>query len=417
MFKKIIQSLVTKAAVAFINFCILIISSKYLGINSRGEISIFILNIAIIQAINEIYTGYSIIHFIPKFNLKKIILNGFIYTLIFCSLSNFIVVFFNKQVLGYEWLGYAVSLFIIWNTFNCVIILGKQKIATYNFLSFLQPLLLLIGIIFYVFVLKVCTFQSYIFPLMLSFAGATVLSSLVVFKNVNVSISLKVSPYELKPILINGFLFQANVLMYLFCNRYSYYFLPTTAKVGLYASASVLIESVLIVVNGIAPVLISRAANRGNTEETASLALSLSKLSFVFSCLVMVIVFAIPESFYVYLLGTEFTGIKQLMLVYAPGILLVSFFATLSNYFSALGKQKIIFYCYAFGFIFTILFAPIFVKYYDTKGAAYSAMCSYFIITIATCITFIRSNKLSLRQFFSIRHDYQILKQLSFLKN
>ncbi|MEO6303240.1 MAG: hypothetical protein ABIP51_08705, partial [Bacteroidia bacterium] len=98
MFKNIIHSLFTKGVVAIINFFILIVSSRYLGVSSRGEISIFILNIAIIQIVNEIYTGYSLVYFIPKFNLKKMYVLGLIYTLIFCSLSNVIVVFLNKQV-------------------------------------------------------------------------------------------------------------------------------------------------------------------------------------------------------------------------------------------------------------------------------------------------------------------------------
>ena len=76
MLKNIFQSVIVKALVALINFCILIISSKYLGISSRGEISIFILNIAIIQGINEVFTGYSLIYFLQKFNIKKIIVAG-----------------------------------------------------------------------------------------------------------------------------------------------------------------------------------------------------------------------------------------------------------------------------------------------------------------------------------------------------
>ena len=40
-----------------INFLILIISSRYLGVSSRGDIGLFILNISIVQIISGIYTG------------------------------------------------------------------------------------------------------------------------------------------------------------------------------------------------------------------------------------------------------------------------------------------------------------------------------------------------------------------------
>ena len=80
MFRNIIQSVFTKGFVAVINFLVFIISAKYLGTSSRGEINILVLNIAIIQILNEIYTGYSLIYFIPKYDLKKIFLTGIIYT-------------------------------------------------------------------------------------------------------------------------------------------------------------------------------------------------------------------------------------------------------------------------------------------------------------------------------------------------
>jgi hypothetical protein len=113
MIKLIFQSLVTKSAVAVVNFLILIISSKYLGVSSRGEISLFILNLSIVQIVSGIYTGYSIVHFVPKFNLKKILLHAVVFTLIFNSLSNTIIIFLNKQVAGYEWLGHLIHL-IVW---------------------------------------------------------------------------------------------------------------------------------------------------------------------------------------------------------------------------------------------------------------------------------------------------------------
>ena len=55
MLKKIIATLFTKGFVALINLAILLISSRELGGEVRGQVSLLILNIAIIQAINEIW--------------------------------------------------------------------------------------------------------------------------------------------------------------------------------------------------------------------------------------------------------------------------------------------------------------------------------------------------------------------------
>lgn len=281
MFKNLIYSLITKAGIALINFSILVLSSRYLGVSSRGEISIFILNITIIQVINEVYTGYSIIHFIPKFNFKKIVVSATIYTLIFCSLSNVVLAFLNKQVPGYEWLGYIISLLVIFNTFNCVLILGKENIKAYNFLSFLQPFILLAGIVFCIFILKEDTFVAYVFPLLVSFIFAVAASTPLVLNYFLRSVSPPA--FTASSIFSKGFTFQVSILMFLFANRYSYYLLPDRASVGMYSSSVSLMESVLIIANSISPVLLSKVANQGNTTASANITLTLSKTSFFFN--------------------------------------------------------------------------------------------------------------------------------------
>src|SRR3954470_3552906 len=128
MIKNIIQTLFTKGFVAITNFLILIVSAKYLGVNTRGEISLFVLNIANIQIINEIYTGYSLVYFVPKFNLKKLVMNGVVWTIIATSVSNLLFYAWNKEITGYEWDMFFLSVMVILNTFNMVIILAKENV-------------------------------------------------------------------------------------------------------------------------------------------------------------------------------------------------------------------------------------------------------------------------------------------------
>ncbi|MEO6304963.1 MAG: polysaccharide biosynthesis C-terminal domain-containing protein, partial [Bacteroidia bacterium] len=335
---------------------------------------------------------------------------GLIYTLIFCSLSNVVVVFLDKQVPGYGWLGYIVSLLIIVNTFNCVLILGKEKVKIYNFLNLLQPLLLLIGLGFSLLVLKEFTFSSYLFPLLFSFVAAFIFSTAIVLRfDFNAS---KEKTFDLKPIIVNGLICQAAVLMHIFCNRYSYYLLPSTAKVGLYSSASSLIESVLIIANGISPVLLARVANTGDTLKSSEMTLSLSKASLIFSFVAVLVIFLLPEGFFIYLLGDGYVGIKRLMMLYSPGILMVSFFGIISHYFSALGKLKLTLFCNSFGFVISLIFAPILIKRYDMDGAAYTVNLAYMAVGIAIATAFFITNKMKLKRLLSFKNDLQNLKDI-----
>ncbi len=69
--------------------------------------------------------------------------------------------------------------------------------------------------------------------------------------------------FEMKPILKNGLYCQLAVLMYILSGRLSYYLLETKPDVGLYSTASSLIESVLIITNSITPILLSKIALSG----------------------------------------------------------------------------------------------------------------------------------------------------------
>ena len=220
--------------------------------------------------------------------------------------------------------------------------------------------------------------------------------------------------FELKPILVKGFTFQTSLLLFVFVNRYSYYLLPDIANVGLYSSASSLVEALLIIVNGISPVLLARVSNTRNTSKSVDLTLALSKASFILSFISVLILVLIPESFFVLVLGQGFQGIKQMMILYSPGVLLVSLFGSMSYYFFAIGKQKVVLYCYSIGFISTLLFAPVLIKNYENAGAAYNANIAYTLIAVAVCSAFTVTNKLGLKRFFSLRNDFNFIKKLIF---
>lgn len=409
MIKNIIQTLFTKGFVAIINFLILIVSAKYLGVNTRGEISLFVLNIANIQIINEIYTGYSLVYFVPKFSLKKIFTNGLVWTLITTSVSNIIFYFLNKDIPGFEIDMFLLSLLIILNTFNMVILLAREKVKLYNILSMLQPALLLISILFYALVLNEFTFKAYIIPLYISFSVAFLFSFLAVIKLVKTGEDK--TEYALKPILENGFFCQLAGWFHLLANRFSLYFFATSAMIGLYSAASSLIESVWIISTGISPIVLARISNTGDTDFNRKITLALAKASFLLSVVAVTVVYFLPQPLFTFLLGKDFREVKEVMLLISPGIIFISFSTIISHYFSGLGKLKFIAFCNFLGFVITASLAPFLISLYGVKGAAIVANSSYFISSVTLFIGFIINAKISMRDFFFFRKDIDTIKQ------
>lgn len=410
MLQKVIQSLFTKGSVAVVNFLILIVTSKYLGISTRGDIGIIMLNLAIIQMINEIYTGYSLVHFIAKYNINKIYLNGLAFTLISTMITNGALFFLHKQAGEYAWLFYIVSIIVILNTFNCVIILAKEYYRMYNFLSFLQPVLLLAGIFVFTNVYGNYTFDSYVWPLIISFTISFVISSYFVI--IYILKGDQKQEFDITGIIKNGLYCQAAGVMFILSVRLSYYLLKTRSDVGLYSTSSSLIEAVLIITNAVTPILLSRVAIQGKTNDSIRLTLVFAKLCFVISILAIVVVYFLPIQVFTYLLGDTFAQSKHIMLLLSPGIVFLSFSGIVSHYFSGIGNIKMVSFYNAFGFVTTIILAPILINKYGITGAAITTNAASFITFVVSLIVFLKFTGTSFSSLFDFKNDIKELKSV-----
>jgi O-antigen/teichoic acid export membrane protein len=392
---KLLQGVFTRLIVSVINFLVLLLCARYLGVTSRGEISIFLFNIFLVQVVAEVFTGYSLIHFLPRFNTKKILAAGYCAAVFCAAVINGIIILAGKQVSGYEVTGTVISMLVVINTFHCIVLLSREHVRTFNLLAILQPLMLVSGIVVCVFYYRVYTFHAFLYPLIVSFLLATIISGFLMLRGQ----WIRTAEFSLRPILSNGFIFQGVLLMHYFCSRYSYYYLDNASQTGLYSSATALCEAALLVASGISPLLLARTANRGNSEETVSTTIFLVKAGFIFALLTMFIMIVLPEQFYLFLLGSGFAGISSIIGLYVPAVLGLSIIVPVNNYFSALGKQSVVMKCYLPSFLFSIVIMPFLVRSYGVYGAALSADAGFVTSGCLLLFAFLRMNEISFLRF------------------
>lgn len=397
-----------------VNLAILLVSSKQLGSDGRGHVSLLIVNIAVIQIINEIYTGYALVYFVPKFSLKKIYTYGFLWT-IFCTMLCVLAMYvlFTKFDLGAaeNWIHLVVlSFVIILHSFHMVIILAKQKIKSYNFLNFFQPALLLATLLTMFFYFKIKTVDSYIIALYVSFSLAIFLSTIQVIQIFKHEIS-HLPVFDGKRIFENGFYNQLANLCHMLSNRYNFYLLGNTILVGIYSSSTSLIESVWIISGSVSPIILTYIANAKDPTNNAKLTLLLAKICFLLSLFCVVVLYFIPRDFFVFLLGEDFIHVKTVMLYLSPGILFISFATIISHYFAGLGKQKILVVANGFGLLATVCTSHYFVSRYQLLGACYATIISYFTATIILVFFFMKENKFGLLDLLRFKQDFDLLKK------
>lgn len=409
MLKKITHTLFSKGSAAFINFAILLITSKILGAEIRGEISVFVLNIAIIQIVSEIYTGYTLVHFIPKFSFRKLYQFGFLWVLIITALLSLVFYLFNVKMGGHWWHLFFISFIVILHSFHLVFILAKEKIKLYNWLCLSQPLLLLISLLVFIFVMQQKNVTVYIVSMYISFIPPAIISSNYISKEYKQAVKEEV--FVVRQIFTNGFYNQFAALTHMLSNRYNYYLLSTNVLVGVYSGATSLIESVWLISGSVSTIVLTQVANSKQNENNKHITFVLAKLCFMLSLICVVILYFIPDVLFVFLLGNDFSDTKHIMLLLSPGILCVSFSAIIVHYYSGIGKQKTVAIANLCGFLTTIILGYSLIKNFGMNGACYTSNISYFITSFILLVVFMKEHHFSVKELFEIRKNIYLIKE------
>ena len=410
MVRNIISSFFSKSIIAVTLLAILLIQTRQLGSEVVGQVTFLILNLAIIQTISEIYTGSALVYFIPKYNLAKIYSNGLLWTFACIVLVNIYFYVFEIGIKEF-WLHVFILSFVsTLNAFHNVILLAKEKIHTYNFLMFLQPLLLFGFLCIFILLLEINTAYAFIMSAYASYSISLIFSAYHLVGLLNKENKIK-PEVKMKAILQNGMVNQLGNLAHILSNRYNYYLIAATALVGVYASATSLIESVWLLSGSISPIILTHIANQKDVNTNSRVTLLLSKISFLLSLACVLIVLLVPENFFNLILGKDFTGTKSIMLHLSPGVLAISFSSILSHYFSGLGKQKILLMANASGLLITLSASYYFIQNYGLIGAAYAASLAYIAQALILTTVFMKQNQFSISELFKWNKDLELLRQ------
>ncbi len=389
---------------------ILLIQSRYLGSAVVGQVSLLILNLAIIQTISDIYTGSALVYFIPKHALNNIYRTGLVWTFACISVINLIFFLFQVGVKDLWMHVLMLSFLSTLHAFHNVILLAKQKIRTYNFLVFFQPAMLLLALSVCIYALQIRTVQAFVLSAYVSWGLSLLLSSWQILQLLGGG---EESLTELSPlkILRNGLVNQLGNLAHTLSNRYNYYMITSTVMVGIYASATSLIESVWILSGSVSPIILSHIANQKDADNNSRVTFLLSKICFLLSLFCVLVVLVLPENFFTALLGKDFTGTKTIMLYLSPGVLMISFSSIISHYFSGLGKQRILLFANSSGLLVTLLTSYIFISRYGLIGACYAASLSYAAQALVLTVVFMKQNQFTIPQLFSFKKDLILLRK------
>lgn len=401
MKRNILNTLVTQGSVALMNLAILLMSSRYLGSEVVGKVSMLILGMAIIQSVNDIYTGPATIFHAGSASIRKIYIKGLIWTILCTGLMNVVFLMLDERYSGIRIALLVLSYLSNLHYFQVVLVLSREKIKLYNFLNFLQPALMALSLAALIFVLGLRGLGVSLWSLYISWGVALAVSLFCFLPLLGKDAQTNVPSFS--AIIRTGITNEMGNLAHTLSNRYNYFILGSAALVGVYSASSSLIERVWIIGGSIAPIILTRVANRQNETSNVRVTLSLAKISLALSIVCALAVYLLPPSFFIWLLGKDFGAVRSVMLCLVPGVLCISFSTVISHYFSGLGQQKLLLYANLSGLFVTLLLSYPLVRDYGVYGAAFTASASWATQAIVITFFFWKLNGLSAADFFALK--------------
>jgi O-antigen/teichoic acid export membrane protein len=416
LFKTILRTVFTKGLGSVLSFLVVVLTAKYMGAEGRGEINLLVLNITVILLINDLAGGGALVFLIPRHSLYALLLPAWIWGL-FCGLCFPFLFYLLGHLTLNSWILLSLlSVSLNLSSINSAALNGKEKIKENNIVSISQILLLVLLLCFFLFVMGKRTPIVFSLSLLCSYAFSFCLSLFFLRKDLS-STQVQNPGRMFKQMVRSGFFVQLGNAVQLLNYRISfyllYYFFPLTGKalVGVYGTGVSVCESVWVISNGISMVQYARIANMKVRKDAQDLSIALSKISFLATLLALIVLLALPGSFFKAVFGPEFGQLPYVIGLLGTGIAAFGLTCIYSHYFSGLGKMHISSYSSVVGFAVTLAAGFVLIPRHGIYGAALTATCSYLASAVYLLVRFRNEcDKSYLHLLFSYEQLFTVFK-------
>ena len=416
MFKKILGTGAARAVNVLTQLATLIMGTRYLGAAEWGKAFIAQTDITFLLIGIELIAGSGLVYFTPRKKLATLMKISYgwiafvmlIYLLLFNVLHFFPNFYHTIVPEGYAWLVLLMTFIYSFHEFNLNHFLGKEKVATYNWLFLIQILTQVTMMAVLIFALNIRTAKALLYSQLCGYSLATLIGWVLLFP------TMKREGHEplkssFKELFHYGAFIQLSTLVSTLNKRLSLYLLKTHCderSLGVYASGTQVTEGVNIVGQSIGLVEFSALSNTEKKERASQLTLRFLKLSIILTFTALLIICLLPSRFFEWLFSGEFSGIHTVILLIAPGIVFFSAHTILANYFSGTGKPKYNLYASLIGLSVTLVSAFVLIPLLGIRGAAITTSLTYTALFVFQWLVFQRLTGTQLKHLIPNKTDF-----------
>ena len=413
MLKKIINTVGSQLLISIIGLILSIIYARTVGRDGVAEIAVIVLGFSIITMINTLLGSSSIIYLGSRVSVFSILILSYSWITLFSILIGIALNYFNLIPQEFSVYISFIAFFESLTTINSQILLSRNKVSQYNSVRLIQKIILLISILILFLFFNMTAIKYFVW----SYLGSVTVVSFISFG----LIKQYISTYQLENLkglflkkLNYGSKLQFSMLFSLLTNRISYYLIEKFFEnsLGIFAQGVQLMENNLIVARSISLVQVSEIAGDKQENSPEQLTLILFKLTGIITFFMVLVMVIIPESIYLLVFSAEFEGLKEVIYIYGPSIVVMSMSSIFVHYFCGLAQYYYSTLVSFVGLVINVIACFYFIPKYGILGAGFSIFITSSTILIILLVHFLKNTQLNLKDLFITKRDIKQLKKI-----
>jgi len=414
MLKEILGTIGTRYLIALLNFALIIINAKVLGIEGVGIIGLIWASILINVTVNSLFSGSSIVYFIHKYPVRLIYPLAVAWILIGSAVGCFVLDLTGLLPTGYASDVYGLTALYSLGVAHSRFLLGSDHIRGFNLTNLLQGGLLFFLLLYFYYVAKWQAVDAYIQGLYITNAVAVVVSLFLLLPYLLKKETAHRPPFlgVIREMLVYGLWGSADNLAETCTTRLNYFLVERflgMGSVGLLDAGTRISESVWNISRSVAYIEYNRIAKTEDSAGQTLITLRLLKLTFLSLGLVMAAILLIPERFYTdYLFNEGFEGIRAVIAALATGILMLGGNTILSHYFIGSGRIKYSTVSSCIGLLSLLVAGALLIPAYGVVGSALASSVAFTAMLLFSLLAFVKLSKCRWRDFLPHKDDFRL---------
>ncbi len=421
MFKKILGTGMTRVMNLLVGFVTMLMGTKVLGPAEWGIGFTVLTDVTFLLIGVEFLAGSGLVYFTPRKKLSTLMAVSYswivmvmgLYALLFWVLSHYPTVSDRIVPHGYEGITLLLTFVYSFHNFNLNVLLGKEKVGTFNWVFLLQIFVQVCTMALLIFVFHIHDAHAFVYSLLCGYTVAFLVGLALVIPMVGKE---GYDPFFLtaKEMLRYGYVIQLSTLVSTLNRRMSIFLLRqhcTEDAVGVYGAGTQVGEGVKVFGLSVSMVQFSKLSNLTDKDEIVRLTIQFLKITLVLTFLALLVLVCLPVGFFEWLFTDAFGQVKQIILLMSPGLLFLSAHMIFTHYFSGTGIPKYNLFASLVGLAVTIPSTFLLIPATGILGAAVSFSCTYTAIMLYQWFVFRRITGVKLRDLLLTKEDWVWCKE------